>query len=123
MKRWLPLVITPTLLAMGWFPNTDKGVSIPLRGTMCADGPPVNGQWVSTTWPVLYAFNGKARLGPVQPGTCAWIDGYTAKSAITLVCEEHNGLGRVSSPRAVEVPPCSGATCKLCPVPASQDFR
>lgn len=84
---------------------TPVKVAIPLWGTACADG----------SHPILTAYAGRARLGPVAPGTCAWIDGLTAQSKIQLAC------GALLSPPAAYAPRPGGAA--LCAVPAAQDFR
>jgi hypothetical protein len=123
VKRLAAVLLCAGLsLAFGNFPAARK-VGIPLHNTMCVDGPAVNGAWTASTWPVLYGFNGRARLGPVQPGTCAWIDGNTATTLVTLVCEAVPGVPAIASAPAHEGVPCTGPNCASCPVPASQDFR
>lgn len=77
--------------------------------------------WTKATEPVLYAYNKRARLGPVTPGTCAWIDGYTARTVVTLACEYQGQVAH--STRALEAPNPSPAAAAACAVPAAQDFR
>ena len=88
-------------------------ISIPLYDTMCPDGP---GSLTRSTWPALTVYNAKASLGPVQPGTCALIDGYTAQTHIQLRCEYTTP--QLSAPAAYATAPG-----RSCPVLPSQDFR
>jgi hypothetical protein len=116
IRRLTLLVLVITCLAMSPAPKPVK-VAIPADGGWCLDGPVApDGSWSASTKPVLYGWNGRARLGPVTPGTCALIDGDTAKTVVSLRCDTTQAF----SPAAVWATTPGGAA--LCLVPADQDF-
>jgi hypothetical protein len=143
MKRFafLVLLVIPLLLAWGGPTPPPRLVMIPYFGVLqpeagvmldvCLDSAPSNGSWSASTKPVLYSFQGRARLGPVTAGTCAWIDGYSAQSAVQLACETP-GLPKWLGPVAIESTAAGPtmqwsvikARCAAAGgVPPSQDFR
>lgn len=92
-------------------------VLIPLE-SWCLDAGSTAQAWTRSTPPTLTAYAGRANLGPVTPGTCAYLDGETAKTLIQLSCPNHQG-GWLRSTRATY----AANPGAVCVVPAAQDFR
>ena len=110
------LLAAPAFASGGMIPP-DAKAAIPLSAWCLTSATPTGGTWA--TKPTLFAFNGRSKLGEVTPGTCAAVNGYSARwTNIRLGCPKPGG-GWVFSPAAEWVAKPGAA----CAVPAGQDFR
>lgn len=95
-------------------PPVDRFVYIQ-PGSWCPDA---NGDLLE--YPVLYAFNTGARLGAVAPASCAYVNGYTARTALHLRCERS---GLWSPPVVAADAAFAALVTPHCASGTAQDFR
>lgn len=117
------LLALPLLLGSGGFVPADVRVMIQRYDAYCLTWVSVTPTgWTHDTPPTLFV--GGQRMGPVVPGTYAWVSGYVRKGVrVELGCPAKDGSFPASLRTAAVWAAKNGCTDALCPVPAAQDFR